>query len=521
MNTAFIMGNDNKAAELRNIIIGNGTAQWQGRIFEDFQLLEKQLKQEKPQLLFVDWEQFSDIAEMESLADSISIVGYAQTFTLHQSRTALQLRIYDILTWPFSTEAVYEVMAMCGTPMSAPVTKDVDALEKLQRIITTDSIYRMSVFPNPQPEVLRERWALMCTGYSIVSYCHCILELRVDEVLDRKKVRTKYYFEIRKNIKEVLAERQSGLSFNGADEGSHCILFCVPEGTVLTKELVRGTLKEIAERIALRTNYDINVGISQIHNCIEEMPTGYSEARISLGYQSGARQGKPVFFDEINIPVQSPDNQCRQLYQLSQLLMQERYSEAKQQVHSIISGLKIRNADDPVPTDFALDIASIIRACYICRDFHCEESETIVEGLNRGMGQREVESVLEHWIDDFAFRVEAKSKTTDMSLVEKAQNIICTDYHRNLSLGSVAEQLYINPSYLSRKFHEETGQRFVDYLISVRIEHAKNLLMVPELKVYRVGELIGYPNKRYFSKIFRERTGISPSEYRSRIITNC
>ncbi len=61
------------------------------------------------------------------------------------------------------------------------------------------------------------------------------------------------------------------------------------------------------------------------------------------------------------------------------------------------------------------------------------------------------------------------------------------------------------------------GVSFKKHLTDVRMKHAKALLVNPTLKVHQIAEQVGYTNGDYFSKIFKEQTGNSPSEYRSTI----
>ena len=76
---------------------------------------------------------------------------------------------------------------------------------------------------------------------------------------------------------------------------------------------------------------------------------------------------------------------------------------------------------------------------------------------------------------------------------------------------------FVCPAYLSRLFKKKTGINFVDYLTRLRVEKAKEFLALPALKVYTVAEMVGYENPRYFSRIYKDVTGMSPQDYRSSV----
>lgn len=89
-------------------------------------------------------------------------------------------------------------------------------------------------------------------------------------------------------------------------------------------------------------------------------------------------------------------------------------------------------------------------------------------------------------------------------------------YSEPISLETVAEQVFLSPVYVSRMFKQETGINFSDYLLNARMEQAKRLLSGSACKVYEVGKRVGYPNPRYFYRVFKAYTGKTPSEYREK-----
>jgi len=106
-------------------------------------------------------------------------------------------------------------------------------------------------------------------------------------------------------------------------------------------------------------------------------------------------------------------------------------------------------------------------------------------------------------------------ETTDIKAIRDAKKYIEVHFSEDVSLEDVAEQVYLNPVYLSRLFKQETGENFIDYLIKVRMEEAKNLLENSCLKANEICERVGYSNAKYFYKIFKKYTGYTTSEYRS------
>jgi two-component system response regulator YesN len=102
--------------------------------------------------------------------------------------------------------------------------------------------------------------------------------------------------------------------------------------------------------------------------------------------------------------------------------------------------------------------------------------------------------------------------------VETVKAYIREHYAEELELHRLAEKVYLTPSYLSKLFKTETGETITDYIISVRIERAKEMLRGdPRLKTYEAGERVGYPDPAYFNKLFKKVVGMTPREYRERV----
>jgi Response regulator containing CheY-like receiver domain and AraC-type DNA-binding domain len=98
--------------------------------------------------------------------------------------------------------------------------------------------------------------------------------------------------------------------------------------------------------------------------------------------------------------------------------------------------------------------------------------------------------------------------------INRTLEYIRIHYKEGISLEKTAEVLNITPEYLSMLFKREMGMNFSVFLKKFRISHAKRLLKTTDMKIYEVAQECGYSNSNYFTKVFKEVTGISPAEYR-------
>ena len=93
--------------------------------------------------------------------------------------------------------------------------------------------------------------------------------------------------------------------------------------------------------------------------------------------------------------------------------------------------------------------------------------------------------------------------------------ILIVDYdNQGITLEEIADKLGASGEYLGTRLKKETGMTFTETMKKVRIERIKELLVSTSLKLNQIADQAGYSDPKYMSRIFREETGMLPSEYR-------
>lgn len=99
-------------------------------------------------------------------------------------------------------------------------------------------------------------------------------------------------------------------------------------------------------------------------------------------------------------------------------------------------------------------------------------------------------------------------------MIDQVLQYVEENYNTALSTRDIAGCFFMNTSYFSKLFHEQMGCTFSNYLINVRVEKAKMMLTQTNMKLYDIAEAVGYTNVQYFSTIFKEKEGLTPSAFR-------
>ena len=127
--------------------------------------------------------------------------------------------------------------------------------------------------------------------------------------------------------------------------------------------------------------------------------------------------------------------------------------------------------------------------------------------------REEMNHILDEIVHELKSGMEHREDISNYA-IKKAIAYIRLHYAENISLEEIADRLDITPEYLSSLFNREVGINFTVFLRDFRLSHAKRLLKGTNKKVYEIAQEVGYPDSKYFNRVFKENVGISPREFR-------
>lgn len=113
-------------------------------------------------------------------------------------------------------------------------------------------------------------------------------------------------------------------------------------------------------------------------------------------------------------------------------------------------------------------------------------------------------------------RHEKASESRRPPIIERVQAYLAANYRESITNLTLSQEFGFVPSYISRLFREHTGLSTSDYLVKIRMDKAKELMVKnPYIMVKEVADLVGFKNQYHFSKTFKKQTGVWPTDYRS------
>ncbi|MDO4865029.1 MAG: helix-turn-helix domain-containing protein [Clostridia bacterium] len=127
----------------------------------------------------------------------------------------------------------------------------------------------------------------------------------------------------------------------------------------------------------------------------------------------------------------------------------------------------------------------------------------------------DVQSWLDELLETAARQLENQTRQYSSHLVKRILQYVNSHYANPLNNARIADEFGYSPNYIGRIFHDETGTNLNDYIKGVRINRARDLLQHTSMRIVDIARETGFSDAQYFSVVFRQKTGLSPSEFRS------
>jgi len=116
--------------------------------------------------------------------------------------------------------------------------------------------------------------------------------------------------------------------------------------------------------------------------------------------------------------------------------------------------------------------------------------------------------------------VDTEKGQGDVHLFGRIKEYLARRVCSSITVGDICREFSISTSRLKRLFRENEDCGAIDYFIGLKIERAKTMMHETQMNVTQVSERLGFSSPHYFSRVFKQRVGTAPSEYRKSIKKN-
>ncbi|WP_062048901.1 response regulator [Bacillus sp. JCM 19034] len=143
-------------------------------------------------------------------------------------------------------------------------------------------------------------------------------------------------------------------------------------------------------------------------------------------------------------------------------------------------------------------------------------SQVVHDKLSMFNPQMSLEDLFNEFIKVYQHLFENNQKIKGLTgkfKLDEVKEYIDVNYsHAACSLGQLSQQFYVSKEYLSKAFKKEFGINVTEYIMQLRMEKAKQLIVDEKVKIKNVAEMVGYEDISYFYRVFKKYHGITPGQ---------
>lgn len=279
--------------------------------------------------------------------------------------------------------------------------------------------------------------------------------------------------------------------------------------------------ERIFEKIALLKknlnrflNIDIIVGLSDIGHSVKEIHQLMKKTRIAYNHCFFEHTGIVAYKDNMIIKGVCPEINFESIKGYFKTLDSEYLIAYIESIFDELYKLKEFNFVKDIFIDFLSHGKIIANELNLINKPTLKESKFSYDVF---LKLQNFESAKKYIIEIFRELATQRNDNKPRSysqVINKCIQYIKKNYNKNIALTDAAENVQVSKCYLSLLFKQETGINFCNFLTDYRIEKSKKLLKESNLKMYEIAEQVGIDNPYYFSKLFKDSTGISCTEYK-------
>lgn len=444
------------------------------------------------------------------------------------AQKAIELNVLEYILKPISSEELSKTLLKIKENIDDEIARNenIEALKehyiKSMPVLKMNFLSSLVSVKQSQEDILRKAlsYNLDLTGEYFATAVISIDKNKYDETKFSEEERMFIECGIFSAVEEISSKNAEGIAFSYYDY----IVIIMKESKKNKQALINKMfllLEEIRQYVEKFMKLTVSIGIGYLHTSPEKIKESYQEALSALEYRFVMGNNKILFIQDLE-PI--PKKKIVFSENKEKLLLSTIKFGAPDEIYMVMDTLfkefaQIQTSLSDYQIYFLEILGTVIK---VSKDLNIEINSIFGEKVNLFVELLKFENIgeVKEWFISICIRImnliEAKRRNSSKILIDKAKDYINENYVQSeLSLNTLSSYLHISPNYFGATFKNEMGETFINYLLKIRMEAAKNLLCSTNDKNHSIAEKVGIPDQYYFSHCFKKYFGISPNEFRN------
>ncbi|KRE93354.1 hypothetical protein ASG89_07635 [Paenibacillus sp. Soil766] len=345
--------------------------------------------------------------------------------------------------------------------------------------------------------------------------------------LDRDSVTDERYYQLNPSLFSIYIQQfiQESLdvSFQGyvfIHHETEVVALINHEDVASINTDIERLTNRIRKEIRVQSNFTLTFGLGSPAKDLEYISKSYKEAGLALLYRL-VIGGDRLLSNEIvaEMKMEKHDWHAADWHSLNQFVQEGDLANVQQQASLYVMKLCQQWKD---PEIIHQQICKMLLHFYelavnlavVKQWLQNTDVKQVLVDIYSYSSSKELIERCQKLLGDLTVCIVNRQKKIVTSPVEIVVRYVEEHYAESITLNTMADIVYLSPSYLSSLFKSKQGQSFIDFLTEKRIEKAKSLLLYSDEKIQVISDSTGFTNIRHFNRVFKTITNRTPSEFR-------
>ena len=283
-----------------------------------------------------------------------------------------------------------------------------------------------------------------------------------------------------------------------------------------------GFSEKIKNELANHLKTDVSIYVGRIVHDPNDIKESYDTAVKALQFKYVEGSDKPIIFgDTKNTTINHIELDQTHYQSLMESIEENQISEIKKKIDRMFEQFQEKAfAKDAVRTSINHVVNDVVKTL---RSMDGDEKnvtsmQKMIDWDNLPRNLFVIKEMFLDFVLEATTLLNQLNKESGEGNIRRIKKYIDTHFQEDLRSKHIATKFFMNPVYMGQVFKKTYGMYFKDYILQVRINEAKKKLRQTDLLIYEVAECVGFSNSDYFATQFEKATGMTPSQYRKKII---
>lgn len=219
--------------------------------------------------------------------------------------------------------------------------------------------------------------------------------------------------------------------------------------------------------------------------------------------------------------VQGVKNESLSLIDEDEIIvqLQQNRKKAKAYLEGLISGLRYEAHQNLTQmrakmTELLVMLSRVVNRMGLTVAPFLEINDHAIGQIYQTTSLENISVITAKSVDVYLEQLEASAVKPENPNITLMTDYIENHYQDNLTVDDIATAACLSPGYAGRIFKDQMGMPIMDYVLKVRIDKSKKLLLNPHYQIQAIAKNVGYGDAGYYTKVFRKFEGITPTQFR-------